>query len=81
MNSMYGIAVCLAATTLQLLWKLKRHLKIMYSLDDVRCQTFSPTEPPKSGESLSRQNIPFNIGDINTNLRSTSEELTQRSGI
>lgn len=71
-------AVCLAATALQLLLKLKRHLKIVYSLDDVRCQAFSPTELPKSGEVLSRQNIPFNIGNIHMNLPSTSEELTQR---
>lgn len=71
-------AVCLAATAIQLLLKLKRHLKIVYSLDDVRCQAFSPAEPPKSGEALSKQNIPFSIGDINTNLPSTSEELTNR---
>ncbi|KNA11489.1 hypothetical protein SOVF_134510 isoform B [Spinacia oleracea] len=70
-------AVCLAATALQLLLKLKRHLKIVYNLDDVRCQAFSPAEPPKSGEALSRQNIPFNIGVTNTNLPSTCEELTQ----
>ncbi|KAL2898526.1 Sister chromatid cohesion protein SCC2, partial [Bienertia sinuspersici] len=71
-------AVCLAASALQLLLKLKRHLKIVYSLDDVRCQAFSPAEPPKSGEAFSRQNILFVIGDINTNLPSTSDELTQR---
>ncbi|KAK9699362.1 hypothetical protein RND81_08G169500 [Saponaria officinalis] len=71
-------AVCLAATALQLLLKLKRHLKIVYSLDDVRCQAFSPTEPPKPGEVLSRQSIPFVIGDICTDLPSTPEELTQR---
>ncbi|XP_057521747.1 sister chromatid cohesion protein SCC2 isoform X2 [Amaranthus tricolor] len=71
-------AVCLAASALQLLLKLKRHLKIVYSLDDVRCQAFSPTEPPKSGEALSRQNIPFRIGDVHSSLPSTSEELTQR---
>lgn len=29
---------CLAATAMQLLLKLKRHLKIVYSLDDARCQ-------------------------------------------
>ena len=41
-------------------------------------QAFSPTEPPKSGEALSRQNIPFRIGDVHSSLPSTSEELTQR---
>lgn len=29
---------CLAASSLQLLMKLKRHLKIVYSLNDARCQ-------------------------------------------
>lgn len=71
-------AVCLAATALQLLLKLKRHLKVVYSLDDVRCQAFSPTEPPKSGEVLSKQSIPFSVGNVHTSLPSTSEELTQR---
>ncbi|KAL9226081.1 hypothetical protein vseg_001931 [Gypsophila vaccaria] len=71
-------AVCLAATALHLLLKLKRHLKLVFSLDDVRCQAFSPTEPPKPGEALSRQSIPFVIGDIWTDLPSTPEELTQR---
>uniref|UniRef100_A0A2P2MDF0 Sister chromatid cohesion protein n=1 Tax=Rhizophora mucronata TaxID=61149 RepID=A0A2P2MDF0_RHIMU len=32
---------CLAATALQLLLKLKRHLKIVYSLNDARCQVKS----------------------------------------
>lgn len=31
-------ADCLAATALQLLLKVKRHLKIVYSLNDARCQ-------------------------------------------
>ena len=29
---------CIAATALQLLLKLKRHLKIVYGLNDARCQ-------------------------------------------
>ncbi|GAB4831731.1 hypothetical protein Ancab_005743 [Ancistrocladus abbreviatus] len=70
--------VCLAATALQLLLRLKRHLKIVYSLDDVRCQAFSPTDPAKSGEVLSRQSIPFTIDGINIDLPSTSQKLTQR---
>ncbi|KAK6913333.1 HEAT repeat associated with sister chromatid cohesion protein [Dillenia turbinata] len=69
---------CLSATSLQLLLKLKRHLKIVYSLDDARCQAFSPTDPVKSGEVLSRQNLPFNITDIHTNLPATHQELVQR---
>lgn len=31
-------AECVSATALQLLLKLKRHLKIVYSLNDARCQ-------------------------------------------
>lgn len=31
-------ADCLAAIALQLLLKVKRHLKIVYSLNDARCQ-------------------------------------------
>jgi len=36
--TMFLQADCLSAIALQLLLKLKRHLKIMYSLDDARCQ-------------------------------------------
>ncbi|XP_057962405.1 sister chromatid cohesion protein SCC2 isoform X2 [Malania oleifera] len=71
-------ADCLAATALQLLLKLKRHLKIVYSLNDARCQAFSPNEPLKPGEVLSRQNIPFNISDTRVNLPTTYEEFIQR---
>eukprot|EP00257_Ricinus_communis_P019908 XP_015579021.1 sister chromatid cohesion protein SCC2 [Ricinus communis] len=69
---------CLSATALQLLLKLKRHLKIMYSLNDARCQAFSPNEPPKSGEALSRQNIPFDISETSTSVPSTYQDLVQR---
>ncbi|KAG2715540.1 hypothetical protein I3760_03G083100 [Carya illinoinensis] len=71
-------ADCLAATALQLLLKVKRHLKIVYSLNDARCQAFSPNEPAKPGEVLSRQNIPFAIGEIRTSLPTTHQELIQR---
>ncbi|GMH30203.1 hypothetical protein Nepgr_032046 [Nepenthes gracilis] len=70
--------VSIAATALQLLLKLKRHLKIVYSLDNVRCQAFSPTDPPKPGEVLSKQSVPLNIHGIHDDLPSTSQELTQR---
>ncbi|KAL4568534.1 hypothetical protein LXL04_024148 [Taraxacum kok-saghyz] len=69
---------CLAACALQLLLKLKRHLKIIYSLDDARCQAFSPADPPKPGEFLSRQNIPFNVGEVDTTRPSTYHEILQR---
>ncbi|XWS40976.1 hypothetical protein CRYUN_Cryun17cG0041500 [Craigia yunnanensis] len=69
---------CLAATALQLLMKLKRHLKIVYSLNDQRCQVFSPNEPIKPGDILSRQNIPFDIGETHTTLPSTYQDFVQR---
>ncbi|XP_076883333.1 sister chromatid cohesion protein SCC2-like [Bidens hawaiensis] len=71
-------ADCLAACALQLLLKLKRHLKIVYGLDDARCQAFSPTEPHKPGEFLSRQNIPFNIGETNVTQPTTYQDIFQR---
>ncbi|KAL9259894.1 Sister chromatid cohesion protein SCC2-like protein [Drosera capensis] len=71
-------AVCFAAIALQLLLKLKRHLKIVYSLDDVRCQAYSPNDPLKPGEALFRQNIPLSLGQIQTDVPSTSQALTQR---
>ncbi|KAF2313630.1 hypothetical protein GH714_012506 [Hevea brasiliensis] len=69
---------CLWAIALQLLLKLKRHLKVVYSLNDARCQAFSPNEPPKSGEVLSRQNIPFDISETSTSVPSTYQDLVQR---
>ncbi|KAK4393180.1 Sister chromatid cohesion protein SCC2 [Sesamum angolense] len=54
-------ADCLAAGALQLLLKLKRHLKIVYALDDARCQSipFDTSDvnigPPHSYEDLSRR--------------------------
>ncbi|XWS30178.1 hypothetical protein CRYUN_Cryun24cG0095400 [Craigia yunnanensis] len=71
-------ADCLAATALQLLLKLKRHLKIVYSLNDQRCQAFSPNEPIKPGDILSRQNIPFDISETHTTLPSTYQDFVQR---
>ncbi|CAI0454369.1 unnamed protein product, partial [Linum tenue] len=69
---------CLAATALQLLLKLKRHLKIVYGLNDSRCQVFLPNEPPKPGENLSRQTVPFDVSDVRTSLPTTYQDLVQR---
>ncbi|PUZ68216.1 hypothetical protein GQ55_2G007600 [Panicum hallii var. hallii] len=66
---------CYDAIALQLLLKLKRHLKIVYSLTDARCQAFSLKEPPKSGETLSKQNVPFNIGNNNISLPSCLQDV------
>ncbi|XP_027357770.1 sister chromatid cohesion protein SCC2 [Abrus precatorius] len=71
-------ADCLSAIALQLLLKLKRHLKIMYSLNDARCQAYSPNEQPKPGEVISRQNIGFNIGESQFSLPTCPQELIQR---
>ncbi|XP_010550011.1 PREDICTED: nipped-B-like protein B isoform X2 [Tarenaya hassleriana] len=69
---------CLAATAVQLLLKLKRYLKVTYSLDDARCQAFSPTEPLKAGDALSRQNVSFDISETRTDLPSTYQDLVHR---
>ncbi|XP_058080840.1 sister chromatid cohesion protein SCC2 isoform X2 [Magnolia sinica] len=69
---------CHAAIALQLLLKLKRHLKIVYNLNDARCQAFSPNEPLKSGETLSRQSIPFNINGTPISLPTTYKEMTEK---
>ncbi|CAH9092561.1 unnamed protein product [Cuscuta epithymum] len=68
----------LQAGALQLLLRLKRHLKIIYGLNDARCQEYSPNEPPKPGETLSRQSIQFNVSDIIIDPPNTYEEFTRR---
>ncbi|KAF9624141.1 hypothetical protein IFM89_008079 [Coptis chinensis] len=67
-----------AAISLQLLLKLKRHLKIVFGLNDARCQAFSPNEPQKPGEFLSKQNIPFNISETPINIPTSYKELAER---
>uniref|UniRef100_A0A7N0VN42 Sister chromatid cohesion protein n=1 Tax=Kalanchoe fedtschenkoi TaxID=63787 RepID=A0A7N0VN42_KALFE len=71
-------ADCLGAVALQLLLKLKRHLKVVYSLNDARCQEFLPNEHLKPGEALSRQSIPFDVSGICTMLPTNCQELIQR---
>lgn len=41
-------------------------------------QAYSPTEPPKPGEVVSRQNIPFNISESQFSLPTSPQELIQR---
>ncbi|XP_042498933.1 sister chromatid cohesion protein SCC2-like isoform X2 [Macadamia integrifolia] len=71
-------AYCHAATALQLLLKLKRHLKVVYSLNDARCQAFSPNEPLKPGEVLAKQNTPFNVSETSISLPTLYEEVIVR---
>ncbi|XP_020600109.1 nipped-B-like protein A isoform X2 [Phalaenopsis equestris] len=66
------------STALQLLLKLKRHLKIMFALNDARCQAFSLKEHPKAGESLSRQNIAFSASDVSTSLPTNYDDMIQK---
>ncbi|KAI8010875.1 Sister chromatid cohesion protein SCC2 [Camellia lanceoleosa] len=63
---------------IQLLLKLKRHLKIVYGLNDTRCQEFSPNEPLKLGEALPKQNIPFNTNETHIDLPINHQEVLQR---
>nr|VDC85382.1 unnamed protein product [Brassica rapa] len=69
---------CLSAIALQLLLKLKRYLKVTYSLNDERCQAYSPTEPLKPGDPLSRQNVALDLSDTRTELPSTYQDLVLR---
>ncbi|XP_060189126.1 sister chromatid cohesion protein SCC2 isoform X1 [Lycium barbarum] len=69
---------CLAAGALQLLLRLKRHLKIVYDLNDARCQAYSPNEPPKPGEGFSRQSLPFNVSEINIEPPKNYEDFVRR---
>ncbi|XP_010317890.1 sister chromatid cohesion protein SCC2 isoform X2 [Solanum lycopersicum] len=69
---------CLAAGALQLLLRLKRHLKILYDLNDARCQAYSPNDPLKPGESLSKQSLPFNVNEINIEHPKNYEDFVQR---
>ncbi|XP_028075133.1 sister chromatid cohesion protein SCC2-like [Camellia sinensis] len=71
-------ADCLSAIALQLLLKLKRHLKIVYGLNDTRSQELSPNEPLKLGEALSKQNIPFNTNETRIDLAINHQEVLQR---
>lgn len=41
-------------------------------------QAFSPTEPIKPGDVLSRQNIPLNISETRISLPATYQDLIQR---
>ncbi|KAG5615002.1 hypothetical protein H5410_014826 [Solanum commersonii] len=69
---------CLAAGALQLLLRLKRHLKILYDLNDARCQAYSPNDPLKPGESLSKQSFPFNVNEINIEHPKNYEDFVRR---
>ncbi|KAL6880324.1 hypothetical protein ACP4OV_011889 [Aristida adscensionis] len=68
---------CHDAIALQLLLILKRHLKIVYSLTDARCQAFSLKELPKSGETISKQNVPFNISSTNVSLPTCLQDVAR----
>ncbi|ESQ41527.1 hypothetical protein EUTSA_v10012417mg [Eutrema salsugineum] len=69
---------CLSAIALQLLLKLKRYLKVTYSLNDDRCQAYSPTEPLKPGDPLSKQSVAFDLSETRTDLPSTYQDLVER---
>lgn len=50
----------------------------MYSLNDARCQAFSPTEAIKSGEVLSRQSIHFSVKDTPIAVPITVREMLEQ---
>ncbi|KAI5058048.1 hypothetical protein GOP47_0026218 [Adiantum capillus-veneris] len=70
---------CLAAVALALLLRLKRHVKILYNLNDARCQIFTPTEPIKAGETLSRQSLKdFSFKGIPTGSTKTIKQMLEQ---
>lgn len=72
-------AECLAAVALALLLRLKRHVKIVYNLSDARCQAFTPTEPIKPGETLSKQNVKdFSFKEIPTTFTRTIKQMLEQ---
>ncbi|KAF6134915.1 hypothetical protein GIB67_002316 [Kingdonia uniflora] len=71
-------ANCQAAIALQLLLKLKRHLKIAFGLCDARCQKFSPNDPLKPGEALSRKSNHFDISGTYFSLPTSHKEIIER---
>ncbi|XP_020095025.1 nipped-B-like protein isoform X2 [Ananas comosus] len=71
-------ADCHDAIAMQLLLKLKRYLKIVYGLNDARCQAFSLKEQPKPGETISKQNIPFNVSDTSISLPTSYQDMVQK---
>ncbi|MCO5609932.1 hypothetical protein L7F22_064167 [Adiantum nelumboides] len=72
-------AECLAAVALALLLRLKRHVKILYNLNDARCQVFTPTEPIKPGETLSRQSLKdFSFKEIPTGSTKTIKQMLEQ---
>eukprot|EP01018_Ginkgo_biloba_P004990 Gb_41686 [translate_table: standard] len=71
-------ANCHAAVAFTLLLRLKRHIKVVFGLSDARCQTFSASEPIKSGEALSRQSIPFTIKDLPIAVPTTIHQMLQQ---
>eukprot|EP00850_Spirogloea_muscicola_P012614 SM000082S22856 [mRNA] locus=s82:288368:298855:+ [translate_table: standard] len=48
-------AHCVSSAALSLLLLLKRHIKLAYGLTDARCQSYSPLEQIKQGETLFRR--------------------------
>ncbi|KAF6145558.1 hypothetical protein GIB67_037591, partial [Kingdonia uniflora] len=71
-------ADCQETIALQLLLKLKIHLKIAFGLSDARCQECSPNDSLKPGEALSRQNIPFDISRVYISLPTSHKEIIER---
>ncbi|KAK8961903.1 hypothetical protein KSP40_PGU005225 [Platanthera guangdongensis] len=68
----------LDSIALQLLLKLKRHLKIIFGLNDARCQAFSLKEHPKTVESISRQNITFSASDVSTSFPTNYGDIVHK---
>ncbi|CAM6093121.1 unnamed protein product [Calypogeia fissa] len=73
-------ADCSSAMALALLLRLKRHLKIMYNLNDARCQDYSPTETIKPGDIISRRDTikEFSTAELPTDTATTVRQMLEQ---
>lgn len=71
---------CNSAMALALLLRLKRHLKIVYCLNDARCQSYQPTEVIKPVDMLSKRESmkEFNLKELPVESPTTVRQMLEQ---
>lgn len=71
---------CSSAMTLALLLRLKRHMKILYCLNDARCEAYQPTEVIKPGDMLAKREgvKEFNLKDLPVESSTTVRQMLEQ---
>jgi cohesin loading factor subunit SCC2 len=71
---------CNSAMALALLLRLKRHMKIVYGLNDARCQAYQPTEVIKPGDMLTRREgmKEFNLKGLPLESSTTTQQMVEQ---